>query len=188
MDWTSEPVSQSQLNVVLIRVALVMVSVHSSKTLIKTLPLFSKEQRAFVRKKLHMVGHPCYSSTRKAEARGIRLHSQPWLWWETPVSKEERPGIQENMSSMGPRSHPRTTTNTHYKTVTEDRWVTNHALTLFYICVCSCLQTQQKRISDPITATMWLLGFELRTSGRVVSALNCWAISPAPWHPILSDW
>jgi hypothetical protein len=28
-------------------------------------------------------------------------------------------------------------------------------------------------------ATMWLLGFELRTSGRVVSALNCWAISPA---------
>ena len=30
---TSEPVSQPQLNVVLIRVALVMVSVHSSKTL-----------------------------------------------------------------------------------------------------------------------------------------------------------
>ena len=33
MDWTSEPVSQPQLYVVLIRVALVMVSVHSSKTL-----------------------------------------------------------------------------------------------------------------------------------------------------------
>ena len=28
-------------------------------------------------------------------------------------------------------------------------------------------------------ATMWLLGFELRTSGRSVSALNHWAISPA---------
>ena len=28
-------------------------------------------------------------------------------------------------------------------------------------------------------ATMWLLGIELRTSGRAVSALNCWAISPA---------
>ena len=27
--------------------------------------------------------------------------------------------------------------------------------------------------------TMWLLGIELRTSGRVVGALNCWAISPA---------
>jgi hypothetical protein len=27
---------------------------------------------------------------------------------------------------------------------------------------------------------MWLLGFELRTSGRVVSALNCQAISLAP--------
>ena len=29
-------------------------------------------------------------------------------------------------------------------------------------------------------ATMWLLGIELRTSGRAVSALNRWAISPAP--------
>jgi hypothetical protein len=28
-------------------------------------------------------------------------------------------------------------------------------------------------------ATMWLLGTELRTSGRAVSALNLWAISPA---------
>ena len=37
IDWTSEPISQIQLNVVLIRVVLVMVSVHSSKTLILTL-------------------------------------------------------------------------------------------------------------------------------------------------------
>jgi hypothetical protein len=29
-------------------------------------------------------------------------------------------------------------------------------------------------------STMWLLGIELRTSGRAVSALNLWAISPAP--------
>jgi hypothetical protein len=29
-------------------------------------------------------------------------------------------------------------------------------------------------------ATMWLLGIELRTSARAVSALNCQAISPAP--------
>jgi hypothetical protein len=36
MNWTSEPVSQPQLNVVLIRVALVMVSAHSSKALTKT--------------------------------------------------------------------------------------------------------------------------------------------------------
>ena len=28
--------------------------------------------------------------------------------------------------------------------------------------------------------TMWLLGIELRTSGRAASALNRWAISPAP--------
>jgi hypothetical protein len=26
---------------------------------------------------------------------------------------------------------------------------------------------------------MWLLGIELRTFGRAISALNCWAISPA---------
>jgi hypothetical protein len=36
MDWTSEPVSQPQLNIVFIRLALVMVSVHSNKTLTKT--------------------------------------------------------------------------------------------------------------------------------------------------------
>jgi hypothetical protein len=29
-------------------------------------------------------------------------------------------------------------------------------------------------------STMWLLGFELRTFGRAVSALNHWSISPAP--------
>jgi hypothetical protein len=29
-------------------------------------------------------------------------------------------------------------------------------------------------------ATMWLLGIELRTSGRAASAFNRWAISPAP--------
>ena len=29
-------------------------------------------------------------------------------------------------------------------------------------------------------ATMWLLGIELRTFGRAGSALNLWAISPAP--------
>jgi hypothetical protein len=29
-------------------------------------------------------------------------------------------------------------------------------------------------------ATMWRLGFELMTFGRTVSALNCWAVSPAP--------
>lgn len=28
-------------------------------------------------------------------------------------------------------------------------------------------------------ATMWLLGIELRSSGRAASALNCWDISPA---------
>ena len=39
-------------------------------------------------------------------------------------------------------------------------------------------------------ATMWLLRIELRTSGRRVSALTCWAISPAPCQRLLkkSNW
>ena len=36
-------------------------------------------------------------------------------------------------------------------------------------------------------ATMWLLGIELRTYGRVVSALNCWAISPVLCHTLKPD-
>ena len=53
------------------------------------------------------------------------------------------------------------------------------------MCVhCGCLQTLQKRASDFcygwLWATMWLLGFELRTFGRAVGALNRWAISPPP--------
>ena len=31
-------------------------------------------------------------------------------------------------------------------------------------------------------ATMWLLGFELKTFGRAVGTLNCWAISPETKH------
>ena len=34
---------------------------------------------------------------------------------------------------------------------------------------------------------MWLLGFELRISRRAVSALNHWAISPAPNFPLLQQ-
>jgi hypothetical protein len=30
-------------------------------------------------------------------------------------------------------------------------------------------------------ATKWLLGIDLRTSGRAVRALNHWAISPDPY-------
>jgi hypothetical protein len=34
-------------------------------------------------------------------------------------------------------------------------------------------------------AAMWLLGIELRTSRRAVSALNLGAISPTPQHLVL---
>jgi hypothetical protein len=52
---------------------------------------------------------------------------------------------------------------------------------LFILCIgvhWCCLQTHQKRASDPITdgceppSVMWLLGIELRTSGRAATALN----------------
>jgi hypothetical protein len=57
------------------------------------------------------------------------------------------------------------------------------ALILFfnlYTSVYDCVYAYMPE--DPITddATMWLLGIKLRTFGRAVSALNHWAISPAP--------
>jgi hypothetical protein len=63
---------------------------------------------------------------------------------------------------------------------------------LFILCICIhglCLQTYQKRASDPITygcePPCGLLGIELRTSGRAVSALNSWTIFPAPTSVVL---
>jgi hypothetical protein len=44
-ELNSEPLSQLQLHVVLLRVALVMVSVHSSKTLTKTNPEYGNAMK-----------------------------------------------------------------------------------------------------------------------------------------------
>jgi hypothetical protein len=54
---------------------------------------------------------------------------------------------------------------------------------LFYVCEqCrSLLTTPEEGIRSHyrwLWATMWLIGVELRTSGRAVIALNHWAISP----------
>ena len=60
-------------------------------------------------------------------------------------------------------------------------------LLIFFIWVhCSCLQTHTSRVCIRshyrwLWSTMWFLGIELRTYVRAVSALNLWAISPAPW-------
>jgi hypothetical protein len=56
---------------------------------------------------------------------------------------------------------------------------------LFYVCeyTVALLREREESIWSHcrwLSATMWLLGFELRTSRRVVSALSCWVISPAP--------
>jgi hypothetical protein len=53
----------------------------------------------------------------------------------------------------------------------------------FYICELLSSDTPEEGIGSHyrwLWATMWLLGIELRTSGRTASALNLWAISPAP--------
>ena len=47
-------------------------------------------------------------------------------------------------------------------------------------CMCACGPEEGARSHCRwLSATMWLLGIELRTSGRADSALTLWAISPA---------
>ena len=43
-----------------------------------------------------------------------------------------------------------------------------------------CQETTSELIINGCKPTMWLLGLELRTSGRAANALNCLAISPPP--------
>jgi hypothetical protein len=53
---------------------------------------------------------------------------------------------------------------------------------LFYVITSLSLDTPEEGIRPYyrwLWAPMWLLGIKLRSSGRAVSALNCWAISPA---------
>jgi hypothetical protein len=47
-------------------------------------------------------------------------------------------------------------------------------------CIYSSMSEEAPDLIIELWATMWLLGFELRTSKRAVSAPNRWAISPAP--------
>ena len=71
-------------------------------------------------------------------------------------------------------------------------WAISPATSLLYLlihwCICSFIHSFiHSDISDEgirshywwLWAAMWSLGIEPRTSGRVVSALNCWANSPA---------
>ena len=64
-----------------------------------------------------------------------------------------------------------------------------------FIVICkhySCLQTDQRTEKGVrshygwLWANMWLLGFELGTFGKAVSALNRWAISLAPLRLLLT--
>jgi hypothetical protein len=78
MDWTSESVSQPQLNLVLIRVALVMVPVHSSKTQMKT---EIKQELKILKAGLHTISHSIISNqqfTSQTKKCG-RNHEEFWL-------------------------------------------------------------------------------------------------------------
>jgi hypothetical protein len=75
MDRTSEPASQLQLNVVCIRVALIMVSVHSRKIPTKTLTEGKRNLSPFKRPQLKSLT-PFNPSTWEAEA-GRSLSSRP---------------------------------------------------------------------------------------------------------------
>ena len=46
-------------------------------------------------------------------------------------------------------------------------------------CIYACTPEEGTRSHRWLWATMWLLGLELRMSGRAASAVNLWAISPA---------
>ena len=50
------------------------------------------------------------------------------------------------------------------------------------VCMYTCMPEEGIRSHYRwLWSTMWLLGIELRTYVRAVSALNLWVISPVPW-------
>ena len=55
------------------------------------------------------------------------------------------------------------------------------------VCIDACRERKEGTRSHYrwLWPTMYLLGIELRTSGRTTNALNCWAVSLAPWIPWL---
>jgi hypothetical protein len=55
MDWISEPVNQPQLNTVLLRVTLVMVHVHSSNNLTKTINVKVKILKMDKKNDIHLL-------------------------------------------------------------------------------------------------------------------------------------
>jgi hypothetical protein len=82
MDRTSEPVSQPQLNVVFMRFALVMVSVHSSKTLTKTrIHTYPKSDRGQISN--------IYKELKKVDSR---KSNNPIKNWGSELNKEFSPG------------------------------------------------------------------------------------------------
>jgi hypothetical protein len=104
---------------------------------------------------------------------GVALLEEVWLYWRKWVTVE--------MGLWGLKTLIR---QLHFKVVCFFIlriylfyvWVLD-----LYICIYTCMPEEGIRSHYRwLWATMWLLGIELRTSGRAVGALNHWAISPAP--------
>ena len=58
---------------------------------------------------------------------------------------------------------------------------------MYTIAFSDTLKRQSNLIYRWLWATMWLLGFELRTSRKAISVLNYWAISPPRYIVFLCD-
>jgi hypothetical protein len=80
MDWTSEPVSQPQLNLVLIRVSLIMVSIHSSKTITKTVMFRITTYVWLYRLYFHMADSPVVSTALATSQTALWPHTR---WQDT---------------------------------------------------------------------------------------------------------
>ena len=103
------------------------------------------------------------------------LYSSGWLWTQSPpVSVPLILGLQVC-----------TTKELNFKVFFFRLiYIMYECFICMYICV---LEEGIRSHYRWMWATMWLLGIELRTSGRTVGALNLWAISSAQ-HSLFLKW
>jgi hypothetical protein len=116
IDWNSEPVSQPQLNAVLIRVALIMVSVYNSKTLTKTNGKGSNMPTCYIRKLieklLNSARHAATTLFLEVQEQLRKVNGQLWAL-RMKRWKEGSPGFQQMLSHwcvyVWTSAHPPTT-------------------------------------------------------------------------------
>ena len=125
------------------------------------------------------VGRSCTLHTRRGTLVGVRRQGEGWAdslatQW-VPKSKLSSPRLA---ASVFP----------HWANPTAREY--GFLKGFIYVMYVSTMSLSSDTPQDSIRslyrwlwATMWLLGIELRTSGKAVSSLNRWAISPARFLP-----